>query len=151
MHDGQSWRVNGDITLVLLPFGQVMPVGEAMIYGQLTFTSQKLKTPRAAALAGILFAVLFSSSVVLIRLSIPANPADGGVWLTDRTDPVGLALSLLPFAGVTFLWFMGVVRDRLGYFGGPVRFDRVLWQQPAVPGHDVCLRRAPAGPWPPTL
>lgn len=83
--------------------------------GQLTLTHQKLKTPRAAALAGIFFAVLFSSSVVLIRLSVPANPADAGAWLKDRAGTVSLALSLLPFAGIAFLWFMGVVRDRMGY------------------------------------
>jgi hypothetical protein len=81
----------------------------------LTLTQQKLKTPRAAALAGILFAVLFSSSVVLIWLAVPANPADGGVWLKNRAGTVSLALSLLPFAGIAFLWFMGVVRDRIGY------------------------------------
>jgi hypothetical protein len=83
--------------------------------GQLTLTSQKLKTPRAAAIAGILFALLFTISVVLIRLSIPANPTDGGVWLKDRAGAVALALSLLPFAGIAFLWFIGVVRDRLGH------------------------------------
>ena len=66
--------------------------------GQLNLTHQKLKTPRAAALAGILFTVLFSSSVVLIRLSIPADPADAGTWLKDRAGTVSLALSLLPFA-----------------------------------------------------
>jgi hypothetical protein len=27
---------------------------------------------------------------------------------------VSLALGLLPFAGIAFLWFIGVVRDRLG-------------------------------------
>jgi hypothetical protein len=82
---------------------------------QLNLTHHKLKTPRAAALAGILFTVLFSSSVVLIRLSIPGNPAEGGMWLKDKAGTVALALSLLPFAGIAFLWFMGVVRDRLGH------------------------------------
>jgi hypothetical protein len=82
---------------------------------QNSLTHQKLKTPRAAALAGILFTVLFTSSVVLIRLSIPGNPEDGGMWLKDRAGTVSLALSLLPFAGIAFLWFMGVVRDRMGY------------------------------------
>jgi hypothetical protein len=55
---------------------------------QHTLMSQKLKTPRAAAVAGILFAVLFSTSVVLIRLSIPANPEDGGVWLRERAGSI---------------------------------------------------------------
>src|SRR5262249_20478048 len=81
----------------------------------ISLTTQRLKTPRAAALAGILFAVLFTSSYVLIRLSIPANPADAGAWLAERGGTVSLALSLLPFAGIAFLWFIGVVRDRLGH------------------------------------
>jgi hypothetical protein len=82
---------------------------------QLNLRNHKLKTPHAAAVAGILFTVLFSSSVVLIRLSIPGNPAEGGTWLKDRAGTVALALSLLPFAGIAFLWFMGVVRDRMGH------------------------------------
>jgi len=82
---------------------------------KLNLTTQSLKTPRAAALAGILFTVLFTSSYVLIRLSIPANPADAGAWLEERAGTVSLALSLLPFAGIAFLWFIGVVRDRLGH------------------------------------
>ncbi len=82
---------------------------------QVTLTHQKLKTPRAAALAGILFAVLFSSSVVLIRLSVPADPADAGAWVKERAGTVSLALGLVPFAGIAFLWCMGVVRDRMGY------------------------------------
>jgi hypothetical protein len=95
--------------------GRAIFVEETVPDGQYTLTSHKLKTPRAAAIAGLLFAVLFSSSVVLIRLSIPPNPVDGGAWLADRAGTVTLALSLLPFAGIAFLWFIGVVRDRLGH------------------------------------
>ena len=78
-------------------------------------THPRLTTPRAAAIAGILFALLLSTGYVLIRLSIPTSPADGGAWLEDRASMVALALSLVPFAGIAFLWFMGVVRDRLGH------------------------------------
>lgn len=74
----------------------------------------KLKTPRAAAIAGILFAVLLGASLVLIRLAIPADPREGGAWLTERAGSVALALNLVPFAGIAFLWFMGVLRDRIG-------------------------------------
>jgi hypothetical protein len=42
------------------------PGEEAMRDSQLTLTSQRLKTPRAAAIAGIVFAVLFNTSLVLI-------------------------------------------------------------------------------------
>ena len=75
---------------------------------------QRLKTPRAAAVAGILFAVLLGASLFLIRLAIPADPVDSGEWMVERSQMVVLALSLIPIAGITFLWFIGVVRDHLG-------------------------------------
>ena len=75
-----------------------------------------LAAPRAAAIAGVVFAVLFSVGVGLIRLAVPADPSDPGSWLgeSDRRNAVSLALNLIPFAGIAFLWFMGVVRSRLG-------------------------------------
>ena len=75
---------------------------------------RQLKTPRAAAIAGILFAVLVGTAQVLIRLSIPGDATDSGAWLAGQGDTISLALSLVPFAGIAFLWFMGVVRDHLG-------------------------------------
>jgi len=78
-------------------------------------SGKRLRTPRAAALAGIIFALLLSTSYILIRLAIPSNPVDGGIWLEERAGSVSFALSLVPFAGIAFLWFMGVIRDRLGY------------------------------------
>src|ERR1700733_8395306 len=74
----------------------------------------QLKAPRAGAIAGILFSILLIISVVLIRLSVPDNPRDPGTWLAHSTQSVRLALNLLPFAGVAFLWFIGVLRDRMG-------------------------------------
>jgi hypothetical protein len=79
-----------------------------------SLTDRRLKTPRTAAVAGILFAVLFITSSVLIRLSIPPNPADGGFWLEKQANTVAFALGLVPIAGIAFLWFIGVVRDRIG-------------------------------------
>jgi hypothetical protein len=81
---------------------------------ELTATRQRLTTPRSAALAGILFSVLLIICLVLIRLSVPADPRDAGAWLAGGSRNVRLALNLLPFSGVAFLWFIGVVRDRLG-------------------------------------
>jgi hypothetical protein len=39
-----------------------------------------------------------------------------GAWLTEpaRRSALVIALNLVPFAGIAFLWFLGVVRDRLG-------------------------------------
>ena len=75
-----------------------------------------LRTPGSAALAGIAFSILFTIAVVLIRVSVPDNPDDAGDWVSDgwRRDAVLLALWLVPFAGIAFLWFIGVVRDRIG-------------------------------------
>ena len=81
---------------------------------KINLTSHQLRTPRAAALAGILFAVLSSVSLTLIRLSVPSSLTDQSGWLEKRGSYVPLALSLAPFAGMAFLWFIGVIRDRLG-------------------------------------
>jgi hypothetical protein len=79
-------------------------------------TGSELRTPRAAAVAGILFAILLGLAFVLILISQPADPAKPGEWLSDpsRRGAVAVALNLVPFAGIAFLWFIGVVRDRLG-------------------------------------
>ena len=35
-------------------------------------------------------------------------------WMETRARSVSLALSLVPFAGIAFLWFTGVIRDQIG-------------------------------------
>jgi hypothetical protein len=76
-------------------------------------TGRRLRTPRAAAVAGIMFGLLLGTAYVLIRIAIPADLEDAA-WLEENSGIVTLALSLVPFAGIAFLWFVGVVRDRLG-------------------------------------
>ena len=78
-----------------------------------TLTHARLKTPRAAAIAGIVFSILFIISVVLVRISVPASPQDAGAWLSGGWKTVSFALHLLPFAGIAFLWFIAVLRDRM--------------------------------------
>lgn len=78
-------------------------------------TDRRLRTPRAAAISGIIFAVLMITSYTLIQLSIPAYSVDAGDWLEHNAATVALAFSLVPFAGIAFLWSMGVLRNRLGY------------------------------------
>lgn len=75
---------------------------------------KELKTPRAAAVAGILFSVLLITSQLLIWSSIPASAAGPAVGLIIHSKAITLALNLLPFAGIAFLWFIAVVRNRLG-------------------------------------
>ena len=75
-----------------------------------------LRTPRAAAGAGIIFSVFMITALVLLRISLPANPAVESSWLTDsgKRAAVAIGLNLIPFAGIAFLWFIGVIRDRIG-------------------------------------
>ena len=72
-----------------------------------------LKTPRSAAIAGIIFSALYGTSMVLINLSLPHDPAAGFSWLETDVRTVTLALNLIPYAGIAFLWFIGVIRDLL--------------------------------------
>ena len=50
----------------------------------------------------------------MFRLSIRADPLEAGAWLKTGSKTIALALHLVPFAGIAFLWFIGVLRDRLG-------------------------------------
>ena len=79
-------------------------------------TGSGLRTPRAAAIAGILFSVLLTLALVLLIVSVPSDPTKAGAWLADptRRATIAIALNLVPFAGIAFLWFIGVVRDRIG-------------------------------------
>jgi hypothetical protein len=75
---------------------------------------QHMKTPRAAAIAGIIFSLLLITGMTLIWTSIPADPRGAANELTNHRKALSFSFNLLPFAGVSFLWFIAVVRDRLG-------------------------------------
>jgi hypothetical protein len=76
----------------------------------------QLKTPRAAAVAGVLSALLFAAVLVLIRAQMPEGVGDSTQWLDSERDGILTATKLMPFAGITFLWFIAVVRDGFGRF-----------------------------------
>lgn len=78
--------------------------------------SPTLRTPRAAAVSGIISSLLLAAVLVLIHISTPSDITSSGQWLTDsaRRGALTLALNLVPFAGIALLWFVGVVRDRIG-------------------------------------
>ena len=75
-----------------------------------------MRAPRGAAVAGIVFSVVLVTAVLLLRLSVPSDPLKPEAWLQMKPARVVLALNLVPFAGIAFLWFIGVLRDRLGAF-----------------------------------
>jgi len=75
---------------------------------------RSLKSPSAAAIAGILFALLYGASLVLVRISVPDAQSVDATSLESHAQAITLALNLVPFAGIAFLWFIGVIRDRVG-------------------------------------
>jgi hypothetical protein len=106
----------------------------------------RLKTPRSAAIAGIVFSLLLMASLILIRLSVPADPSETGQWITSPvlTSRVLLALNMVPFSGIAFLWFIGVIRDLIGehedkffatvFLGSGLLFVSMLFAAAAVAG-----------------
>jgi hypothetical protein len=75
---------------------------------------RRLSTPRAAAVAGILFAALFATSLALLRSAVPEDPFADITWVTSGDTRIRAALVLAPLSGIAFLWFIGVIRDQLG-------------------------------------
>src|SRR5580704_10626873 len=57
-----------------------------------TLIRAQLKTPRAAAIAGILFSVLLITGLLLFHLSVRADPLETGAWLKTSSNKVALAL-----------------------------------------------------------
>jgi hypothetical protein len=125
-----------------------------------------LRAPRAAAVAGIVFSVLLIIVFVLLRISVPGNPAVPGAWLSDsaRRTAVIVALNLVPFAGIAFLWFIGVIRDRIGdredkffgtvFLGSGLLFVALLFVAAALAGGILAgasAARASGAPAPGTL
>ena len=78
---------------------------------------RELTTPRAAGVAGIVFAVLFVASLVALRTvvgrSLSPRTVIRNVTARDATLAV-VGLYMTFFAGLAFLWFMAVLRDRIG-------------------------------------
>lgn len=77
-------------------------------------TDRQLKAPRDAAIAGVISAVLFIASMTVAALVFAEVPLGRPGWLREHTTVLYLAVNLVPFAGIAFLWFLGVARDRLG-------------------------------------
>jgi hypothetical protein len=107
---------------------------------------ESLRTPKAAAIAGIVFALLLGIALVLMRVAVPSDPNDAGAWLDDtwHRDAAVIALNLVPYSGLAFLWFVGVVRDRIGdaedrffatvFLGTALLFVAMLFVTGAVAG-----------------
>jgi hypothetical protein len=77
---------------------------------------RRAATPIAGAVAGILFAVLFGVSVTILTNTMAGVARETGAWLETDAAEFKFALGLMPFAGLFFVWFIAVARERLGRF-----------------------------------
>jgi hypothetical protein len=109
---------------------------------------RQLRAPWAASIAGLLFALLFTAALLLMRSSPlqAANDAELARLFREGRDQwlfIG-ALYLAPFAGIMFLWFIAVIRDQVGeredrffatvFLGSGLVFVALLFAAAAVAG-----------------
>jgi hypothetical protein len=97
---------------------------------------RQLRAPWAASVAGLLFSVMFTAALVLVR-------SESGQTAKGMAVVIG-GLYLAPFAGIMFLWFVAVIRDQIGeredrffatvFFGSGLLFLAMLFAAGAVIG-----------------
>jgi len=102
------------------------------------------RTPRAVAVAGILFWVLLVTSYLLIWISVLSSLGGPTLALISHSQTVSLAMNLVPFAGIAFLSFIAVVRNRLGaledrffatvFLGSGWLYLAIIFTSPALAG-----------------
>jgi len=110
--------------------------------------------PKAAAIAGILFSLLLFASLVLLLNTLSGDPGLNEIQFTDERRKVQIALNLVPFASIAFLWFVGVVRDRFGdqedqffstvFMGSGLLFIAMLFVSSSVAGSFFLLSESEA-------
>ena len=104
--------------------------------------------------------VLFPLILLLDEVECVAHSGDDALQrrlhiTALHLQPVNLALNLLPFAGIAFLWFIGVLRDRMGayedrffatvFLGSGLLFLAMLFASAAVAGGIMMVYRTTPG------
>jgi hypothetical protein len=122
------------------------PVAEETSATQPAGLARELRTPQAAAIAGIAFALMLGTVIIMMASATPPVANHAGVWITSSSSrsSVAFAMNLIPFAGIAFLWFIGVIRSRLGdredklfatvFLGSGLLFVGILFTAAAVIG-----------------
>ena len=77
-------------------------------------TARFWRTRRSASIAGIAFSVLLIAAMTLARLALSDDSLETLRADESRRTLIRTSLNLVPFAGIAFLWFIGVVREQLG-------------------------------------
>lgn len=76
---------------------------------------RQLRSPPAAAVAGVIFAVLMFVGMLLAVSLVSTPPTDlDGDALETWSRRASVVVIIVPFAGLALLWFTGVIRDNLG-------------------------------------
>ena len=117
---------------------------------------RQLRAPAAAGIAGILFAILYTAALVLLRQRArstrPTTRELAALFARGDDLPAVIGgLYLAPFAGVMFLWFVAVIRDQIGeredrffatvFFGSGILFVALLFVASAIA--DLAERQLP--------
>jgi hypothetical protein len=63
-----------------------------------------------------MFSLLMGATLILIRIKMPEGLGDSTQWLDSERGAILTATKLMPFAGISFLWFIAVVRDGFGRY-----------------------------------
>jgi hypothetical protein len=75
---------------------------------------RQVSAPNTAAAAGILFCMFLITSQLLIWMSVPPDGRQPAMEFISHSTALSVALNLRPFAGMAFLWFIAVIRNRVG-------------------------------------
>ena len=77
-------------------------------------TARSWRSRRAVSVAGIVFAVLLIAALTMVRIAV-VEPTFGEIQHdAARQTLIQISLALVPFAGIAFLWFIGVLREQVG-------------------------------------
>ena len=118
------------------------------------------RAPRSVGIAGIAFSLLFLVFALLAGARPPNGLTEAGLvdWFeTTAKGPLTIAtLYVAPFAGITFLWFLAVVRDRIGhnedrflstvFLGSGLLFVAMFWASAASAASIIAANPYEAAP-----
>ena len=112
------------------------------------------RTRRAAAVAGIIFGVLLLTAMALARVAMSDTGYETLLADGDRRELIRLSLQLVPFAGIAFLWFIGVIREQLGavedrlfstvFMGSGLLFLALLFSGAAISSSLILMLEQPS-------
>lgn len=77
-------------------------------------TARFWQTRRAAAISGIVAGLLLLTAMTMMRVAVSETAFEELQSDQERRALIATSLYLIPFAGIAFLWFIGVVREQLG-------------------------------------